>query len=389
MKPRLILSLWVLFTLGGSALAQTTRPGGGTSGGNTTGGTTSTPSTTAPQPNAQPPDPSTMINRDWERTKQQGRSGDRLTGSVDVTGAALPWEPITVFVICDGKTKYTTNTDTKGLFAIVPSEDRSPNTVKADPKPATGQFVGCNAQAALPGFTSSSLPISRRYALDTANIGTIHLSREENSAGSAVSSTTASAPKDAAKSFEKARAAYMENKPDKAEKELQKAVQAYPQFAEAWYQLGRLQEAKSPADAYASYSKAVAADVKFIPPHEQMAILGGAQQKWQDVLNETKRSLELDPRGNIQVWYYNALGNFHMKNVDEAEKSAIKSLSMDPLHQQPNTEQLLAVILASKGDYAGALEHLKNCLTYFPPGPNLDLVKKQIAQIEPAAKKPG
>ena len=40
-------------------------------------------------------------------------------------------------------------------------------------------------------------------------------------------------------------------------------------------------------------------------------------------------------------------------------------------------------------DYAGALEHLKNCLTYFPPGPSLDLVKEQISQIEPAVKKPG
>jgi tetratricopeptide (TPR) repeat protein len=330
-----------------------------------------------------------MINRDWDRMKQPGHAGDRLTGSVDVSGGAVPWEPITVSVICDGKTKYTTNTDAKGLFAIVSSEDRGPNTVKADPKPVAGQFVGCNVQAALTGFNSSTLPISERYVLDTTNIGTIHMTREENSGGSVVSSTTASAPKDAAKSFEKARAAYLENKPDKAEKELQKAVQVYPQFAEAWYEMGRLQEAKNPAEAYNSYSKASAADPKFVPPHEHLAIMAGAQQKWQEVLDETKRSLELDPRGNIQVWYYNALGNFQMKNADEAEKSANKSLSMDPLHQQPNTEQLLAVILASKQDYAGALEHLKNCLTYFPPGPNLDLVKQQIAQIEPAVKKPG
>jgi hypothetical protein len=61
---------------------------------------------------------------------------------------------------------------------------------------------------------------------------------------------------------------------------------------------------------------------------------------------------------------------------------------MDPLHEQQNTEQLLAVVLVKKMDYAGALAHLKNCLTYFPPGPNLDLVKEQIAQIEPAVKKP-
>ena len=66
------------------------------------------------------------------------------------------------------------------------------------------------------------------------------------------------------------------------------------------------------------------------------------------------------------------------------EASATKALAMDPLHTAPNTEQLLAVILAGKGDYAGALQHLRNCLTYVPAGPNADLIKQQIAQLETA-----
>jgi hypothetical protein len=55
---------------------------------------------------------------------------------------------------------------------------------------------------------------------------------------------------------------------------------------------------------------------------------------------------------------------------------------MDPLHFEPNTEQLLAVILAQKPDLPAAIEHLRNCVTYFPPGPKLDLVKQQLAQLE-------
>jgi hypothetical protein len=61
---------------------------------------------------------------------------------------------------------------------------------------------------------------------------------------------------------------------------------------------------------------------------------------------------------------------------------------MDPLHMQPNTEQLLAVILVQKGDSPGTLEHLRNGLTYFPPGPDRELVKQQIAQIQPAVQAP-
>jgi hypothetical protein len=40
------------------------------------------------------------------------------------------------------------------------------------------------------------------------------------------------------------------------------------------------------------------------------------------------------------------------------------------------------VILAGKGDLNGALAHLRNCLTYLPSGPNTDLLKQQIAQLE-------
>ena len=50
---------------------------------------------------------------------------------------------------------------------------------------------------------------------------------------------------------------------------------------------------------------------------------------------------------------------------------------------------MLAVILARKADYTEALVHLKNCLTYLPTGPETDLVKQQIAQLEakvPASK---
>lgn len=372
-----VFALAVL-TVPATAFAQATKTGGGSPGAGSPS-TSSAPPATA--------DPAKM-NRDMDTLHKMGGGGDRLTGNVTVTGGAAPWDPITVTVLCDGKEKYTTNTDGKGFFAINSVDDRGPNTVKANVKPAGWQYVGCNVQAALPGFNSSTLAIANRGLTDSTNIGTIKLTREENSGGSAVSSTTASAPKDAAKAFEKARSAWLENKPANAVKELQKAVQMYPQFAEAWYQLGRLEEAVNPGEAANSFSKAVAADPKYVLPHKQLAILAVQAQKWQEVVDETKRTLELDPRGTAQVWYYNALGNFQLKNVDVAEAAASQALAMDPLHQQPNTEQLLAVILANKQDYAGALQHLKNCLTYFPPGPDLDLVKEQIAQIEPAVKKP-
>jgi tetratricopeptide (TPR) repeat protein len=97
--------------------------------------------------------------------------------------------------------------------------------------------------------------------------------------------------------------------------------------------------------------------------------------------------LRLNAAGTPEIWYFNAVGDFNLGNHTQAEASAENSLAMDPGHRAPNTEQLLAVILASRGDYTGALRHLQSCLTYMPPGPNADMVKQQVVQLEKVVPK--
>jgi len=354
----------------------------------------------SPANTANGPEASSEIgkNADWTVLSRQGRAGDYLLGNVAVTGGSLPWDPIPVTVTCSGKTTYTAGTDAKGHFAIAPVNPATtnvanstpaniPGDVNAKPKLAAA-FMGCTVEASLPGFNSTTLTIANRNLLDNPDIGTITLTREEGSAGTAVSNTTASAPKDAAKAFEKARTEWLDKKPDRAQKDLEKAVQIYPQFAEAWYQLGKIQQAAKSSDALNSFSKSAAADPKFSPPYEHLAQLSALAKNWQAVADATAHELELNPRGTPDIWYYNALGNYNLGKKDVAEASATKSLAMDPLHTQPNTEQLLAVIQAGRGDYPDALQHLRNCLTYLPPGPNADLIKQQIAQLETAVPSP-
>jgi tetratricopeptide (TPR) repeat protein len=316
---------------------------------------------------------------------RQGRSGDYLLGTVSVSGGTLPWDPIPLTVTCDGKTRYTSTTDPKGNFVIAPAKTDDSAIGSSDTKTKlAAQFVGCAVRAELPGFDSSTVTIANRNLVDDPNIGTITLKREQASAGAAVSSTTATAPKDAMKSFEKARTEWLDKKPDKAQKDLEKAVQAYPQFAEAWYQLGKIQEASKSQDAATSFAKSIAADPNFILPYQHLVPIAAQAGKWQEIVDYTTHELDLNPRGTPETWYYNALGNFKLGKLDVAQASATKALAMDPLHTAPNTEQLLAVMLAGKGDYAAALQHLRNCLTYIPPGPNADVIKQQIAQLEPA-----
>ena len=128
----------------------------------------------------------------------------------------------------------------------------------------------------------------------------------------------------------------------------------------------------------------MAADPKFVLPYEQLAALAVKAEEWQEAADNTTQALQLDPAGyTSDCWYYDALAKFQLGKTEEAAASATKSLAIDPRHSVLNTEQLLAVILARKGEYAGAVLHLNNCLSYLPPGPLSDLVKQQIAQLEP------
>jgi tetratricopeptide (TPR) repeat protein len=320
----------------------------------------------------------------WTNMSGQSRAGGALYGKVSVEGESLLWDPIPVSVICNSTTVSTTRTDPSGKFLMPIAPVPGYLSLQGDQqRQMETHYEGCTVQASFTGFHSNAITITQHNLRDEPDLGTITLSRAGGrAAATAVSSTIESAPANAVKAFDKARTDLLEQKPDHAQKNLEKAVQAYPGFAAAWYQLGRLQEASNSADAETSFSKAASADPRFILPYEQLATLSAQANKWQDVLDNTNHALQLDPAGTAQTWYLSALANYQLGKIDAAQTSAQKSLALDPTHSIPNTEQLLAVILAGKADYNGALQHLRNCLKYAPSGPATDLLKQQIAQLE-------
>jgi tetratricopeptide (TPR) repeat protein len=382
MKINLLTALFAsLFLVVG---AQAQKPSGGSQG-----------QSSSPNGNSGTNANSNNNRPDMDNLIHQGRAGSYYGGTVKLANGALPWDPILINVVCSGETRHTTVTDAKGNFIISPKADDGPinsaasssNTPSGDAQnKAVAQFVGCDVKAALTGFESSSVTIAQRNLTDDPNIGTITLKPAENATGSAMSATTAAAPKDATKAYEKARSEWAENKPDKAQKDLQKAVQVDPQFAEAWYQLGKIQEAQKSPDSVNSFQKAIAADPKFVPPYEHLVSSEGQAEKWQDVLDTTNKELQINPAGSPRLFYYNAVANMKLNKPDAAEDSVKKAIAADPNHTEPNAEQLYAVILANKQDLPGALEHLRIAVKYLPPGPNADLVKKQIAQLESATQ---
>jgi hypothetical protein len=208
--------------------------------------------------------------------RNQGTFGDLqnrpifLSGKVQMDDGTAPPEPVIIERVCNGTPRAEGYTDSKGRFsfqlgqnlAMMQDASYGPdanmsnrgipgNTGGASQNSATGSrgqtpgmrdLSGCDIRASLPGFRSDVVSLSGHRALDRPEVGTIILHRVGNVEGTTISMTTLQAPKDAKKAFEKAHEALRKGKAADAQNNLEKAVEVYPQFASAWYELGVIHE---------------------------------------------------------------------------------------------------------------------------------------------------
>jgi hypothetical protein len=318
------------------------------------------------------------------------RAGGNLLGKVTVAGNPLMWDPIPINVTCSGKIALTTFADGKGGFRITGVNVNGALSVDGDAKrQMETHFEGCIVSASLTGFTSSVITLTNRNFRDAPDIGTITLTRSDKSNGTALSSTTEDVSPKAVKLFEKARSEWEVQNLDHVKSDLQEAVSLDPNFAEAWYQLGKQEEQLNPAQAREDYAKALAIDPHFIRPYEQLMVLDSQEGKWKDELTDGGHALTLDPHGTPRIWYAYAegvlkavvAGALPEAKLKIGETSAQNSLALDPQHRIP-AEQLLSLILTQEKKYPEAMDHLKHCLTYLPKGASMDRVQQQIAQLQ-------
>ena len=333
-----------------------------------------------------------------------------LSGKVVMDDGTPPPDRVAVQLVCQSRPRTIGYTDRKGNFSADVNDRRTLSQYEdaSDNSPGLGngpfgnsnrsrfgsmnELLGCDLQASLAGFRSDVYHLGVRRSLDNPDVGSLFLHRLANVEGLTISATSALAPKDATKAFDKARDEEKKQKWQDAEKELNKAVSIYPKYAAAWYELGNVQRQQRDIEAARqSYAKSLEADAKFVSPYLELADLAGRDQKWQETVDDTDRLLHLNPVDFPQAWLLNAIGNFNLGKLDSAEKSVREGLSHDPAHHYPKMNLLLGVLLAQKKDYPGSAENLRNYLQYSPKAEDAEQVKKQLDEIEkvlgPEAKK--
>ena len=248
--------------------------------------------------------------------------------------------------------------------------------------------MGCELRAAYGGYRSDVVRLGSMRLSENPNVGDIFIRRTGNAAATTVSQTTLTAPKGALKAYERGMDAVRKGNADTAEKEFTKATGLHPNFAAAWYELGHLQIDSNVETAKADFQKALAADPRFILPYMDLGILLYGEGKWVETTDITDRGLRLDATDFPLLYYFNAAAHYNLKQFGDDEKRVREAIKVDTDHSVPKADQLLAIILASKGDLQGATEHMRAYLASGPNEGDARQAQSQLALLEARLKSP-
>src|SRR5258708_3162912 len=127
------------------------------------------------------------------------------------------------------------------------------------------------------------------------DVGAIVVQRTTKVEGMTLSAIPYKAPKDARRAYEKGVEAERNGKLANARKYFEQAVEIYPGYASAWFQLGAVLLKENQNDAArTAYIQATTIDTKFLPPYLSLALMAYEAENWTEVLKLTSPILDLD-----------------------------------------------------------------------------------------------
>lgn len=164
---------------------------------------------------------------------------------------------------------------------------------------------------------------------------------------------------------------------------LEAVVAAAPKAEQVWHGLGVVDERlnKLP-EAQAAYEHAIAADPKVLAPYVTLARLCIKTKDWDCAAKTAEALIKADPKHSYpEVYLHQAVARYELKDLNDAQQSVEEAIRLDPKHTQPRTEYVLGRILESKGDLAGAKEHMAKYLELEPAPADVDLVRGHIDNL--------
>jgi tetratricopeptide (TPR) repeat protein len=327
-------------------------------------------------------------------------------------GTPIPHDAL-VERVCDARVRQQVYAASRGDFSMElgtmtdsyldASGDTSPQNGQASKVQGTGisrlELTNCELRATVSGFRSSVISLADLTPVSsTVDVGAIVVHRATKIKGMTLSATPYKVPRDASRAYEKGLEAGRNGRLADARQYFEKAVEIYPKYANAWFQLGVvLQNLAQKESARTAYIQATTIDPKFLPPYLSLASLAYEAEDWTQVLSLTNHVLDpdplkyadvtgyildLDPLDYAEAYFYNSAANYKLDKIEDAEKSALKAERLDVRPRFPQLHLLLAEIFARKNNYATAISEIQTYLELAPHAKDADQVRERLAKLE-------
>jgi tetratricopeptide (TPR) repeat protein len=333
-----------------------------------------------------------------------------LQGRVTTTdGTSLPMDAV-VERVCGAKVRQQVHTSPGGEFSMQlgsradsmldasgggPSQQSLSNKNSEMGIPRR-ELANCELRAQVAGFSSNVINLVDLDGMSSINVGSIVVQRREKIEGVTLSASAYKAPKDAIRAYEKGVEAARKGKLPDAQKYFGKAVEIYPGYTNAWFQLGTVLQKEQQKDAArTAFTQATTSDSRFLPPYLSLAAMAFEAENWTELLAFTDHVLDLDPLHHVpgyvldldsssyaEAYFYNAVANYKLKKFEAAEKSGLKAEHIDLFTKFPQLHLLMAEIYARKNNYDMAVVETRTYLELAPRAKNTDQVRERLAKLE-------
>jgi tetratricopeptide (TPR) repeat protein len=345
------------------------------------------------------------------RRQQEIRRPVLLSGRVITQGGDAPPESVRIDRICGGQTFAEGYTDSKGNFGFLVGQnsailgdasmsnsagfgEMTGNTSRSAASMGGGagqtgiterELWNCDLRANLSGYTSQSISLAGRRLMDNSNVGILVIRKMGLVEGRTVSLTTLSAPKDAKKAYERGQKSFGKGKAEDAQKDLEKAIQLYPDFAMAHFELAKVHlQTNHEPQAIQELDAAIKADPKLEQPYLMLASIAYAKQDWETVKKHSEVLLRLNPFDYPRGYLLNAAAQLQLQQFGAAVELAQRGIKQDFNNSLPSLHHILGLALAQNNDLPGAVKELKLYVDKNPTAQNVATVKTQLAQVEKA-----
>ncbi len=198
---------------------------------------------------------------------------------------------------------------------------------------------------------------------------------------SVISLVNLTAPKKAVAEDEKGRELEQQNKHEEALARLQKAVESYPKYADAYYVMGMIHRGMQHLpEAETMFRKSIEADAHWTPPYIQLIQVELQKGDTIEMQKVCDRIIELDPT-LVLGHYFAAVAHYKQGQLADAEKEGLLA-EKNSRETLPQIHFILAQVYEARGNSTDAASRYKDYLKANPQAPNAAQVTQKIAQLE-------